>query len=81
MNKFCFTQSESNKSYCKTQSSIIYIPLLIFLILIVSISSVNSYILGGEEKSSPIAISTSLLLDLKKKKKKIVFLSVSGSNF
>lgn len=48
MNKFCFTQSESNKSYCKTQSSIIYIPLLIFFnfILFVSISSVNSYSLG-----------------------------------
>lgn len=40
MNKFCFTQSESNKSYCKTQSSIIYIPLLIYIcLLIVSLSS------------------------------------------
>lgn len=46
MNKFCFTQSESNKSYCKTQSSIIYIPLLICFVLIVSIASVNSYSLG-----------------------------------
>lgn len=53
MNKFCFTQSESNKSYCKTQSNIIYIPLLIFLNCV----NIFSQLLQSGELFSPITTS------------------------
>lgn len=71
MNKFCFTQSESNKSYCKTQSSIIYIPLPI-LFLIVSIASVNSYSLGT-------VLSNCNLYQRSNKHLTFAFMSMSGS--
>lgn len=70
MNKFCFTQSESNKSYCKTQEQY-YIHSFTDFFLIVSISSVNSYNLGNCFLQSPP-------LQLRMKSM-LAFMSVSGS--
>lgn len=58
MNKFCFTQSESNKFYCKTQSSIIYIPLLIFFLLLCQYLQLTPTVW---ELFSPTGASTSFL--------------------